>query len=347
MSPIDEHPVVFFELLETLGSERASPTERLVRYRVYPEARAALESLWPAARLGVIASDPEIRRDRLEEVLAAQELSGLLDPALLIAPGAHRNPFQVALQATGLAAGSGRVVYVGLDATLRTQARREGMLVAPHPALTRAVLSGEALRYVRLSVAESPALAQLPVVPLIPTREAEPRLYAIAAESALEALDAEILAADVGTTSLYVIQVSTDEENMDGSIREFLERLRANLPLVHKSPLGWMVAVPGELTGVGLLRVLHPPNAGHGHSYLLLPSLSLLRDREPLQLPETRPLSPDEKRVFSGIEEGRLRQLCRPWLEIQPRRRPPRFEPQPTGPALEPPKRSGGPDSEI
>ncbi len=314
MSPAATN-VVFFDLVETLGAERASfdGRRRLAEFHPYRGVRKTLDALRSVARVGVLVADPGITQERLVEVLeGAAEALGTFDDSLIVSsPPGVDDPFGRALAMAGLGDAPKRAVYVGLDATLRTRAVAAGMQVAPHPALAKAVLDGEDLQYVRLAAAPgldsqggwAALLSGRAIVPVDLTDEPDPVLYGIAASSALRGLgepvtEVEPLFAprDVAETSLYLLQVRDQEAAASAELRAFVESLRSAPERAHQTPHGWIVAVPGSS-----IDEFHPPDAGHGHTRVLLPSFAPLETRPAEGRLARRFLKPAEREGVEGL----------------------------------------------
>jgi hypothetical protein len=324
--------VVFFDLVETLGAERATwDGRRLAEFHPYRDVREILDSLRSVARVGVLVADRGITQQRLEQTLGgAAEVLGTFDDSLVVAaaPG-PADPFDRALAAAGLGHPPERAVYVGLDATLRTRALAAGMRAAPHPALARAVLDGEDLHYVRLAAPGlesqedwATVLAGRPIVPIDLTGEPDPVLYGIAAGSALHGLGEpvagiELLFAprDVAETGLYLLQLREAEVAASERLRDFVEGLRAAPERAYETAHGWIVAVPGSRS----LDEFHPPDAGHGHTRVLLPSFAPLERRSARGKLAPRQLEPAERdRVLEALESKHYRTHLGYWLDTVP-----------------------------
>lgn len=334
MSPTRD--VVLFDPLETLGSEMASSRAgRFEDFLVYPSARRLLDGLRERARLGVFSPDPEVPVDRLQELLRAGGLIPPIDPELVqVADRGGENPFVRISSESGLDADW--LVFVSLDAGQRTRALAAGLRVAPHLALVAAVLDRQSLHFARLSVADSepipdwaPLLNGLAAVPVLRIRAPEPVLYVITSRHALETLTSgtatqavrvESLGPPdfVARTTLLLLQVTREQVDADVGLQTFSAGLRAsNLPLVHETPGGWLVALPGDRS----IEELHPPpaGAGHGHIRVLLPDLSVLKPpvaRTPLRV---RDLQESERSVLGRIRAGALRGLERRFGPARPR----------------------------
>jgi hypothetical protein len=330
MSPTTEK-IVLIDPFGTLGTEIASRGRRFADFDVFPSARDQLDRLRARARLGVFSLDPEVPQKQLLRQLASKGLVPAIDPELVVvAQRDDPSPFEHLLSAAAL--NPDRVVFVALDAGQRKRAHDAGLRVAPHLALVAPLLAGNPLVYVRISVrrtqdaaeAEDPdwaaLLTNLAAVPVLKTRDPQPSLYAIASSVALRALlrdssvretfEIEVLGEPglPGTTTLYLLQVPREHARDDDDLYHFVTTLavRDDLPMVHETAEGWIFALPGDSS----LEDVHPPPEGadHGHTRILLPSLSVLerprRDRVDLR---TRPLRGDECEVLGHIDADFIR----------------------------------------
>jgi hypothetical protein len=89
-------------------------------------------------------------------------------------------------------------------------------------------------------------------------------------------------------------------------------------PRAHPTPNGWLVALASDRS----LEELHPPpaGAGHGHTRVLLPDLSVLK--QPALRGELRPrdLTSEERRMLGGLDAAALRRRLESWLGRAERR---------------------------
>ena len=328
MSPPSE--VVLFDFFGTIGSEvAASREQRLEDFLVYPSARRLLATLGERARLGVFSLDPAVPAGRLKSLLAAKALMPPIDPELVgVARRGDERPFERFVADPSRPADG--VVFGSRDAAPRTRAQAAGLRVAPHPALAAEVLAGESLHLVRVS-ARAPAarldwatlLSEFVAVPVLVTREPDPVAYAIASRRRLHAFsrstsgdefDIQELAGPevVAGASLIMLHVTREEAIADQELADFVEGLESSLPLAYETPHGWLVALPAERS----LEELHPPpaGAGHGHSRLLLPDLSVLKRRAVFSEFRPRDPSSEERRVLGELDAAALRRRMTSWF---------------------------------
>jgi len=309
-------PAVLFEL-GTLGVELAHPGgRRLAAFRVDPEARRRLEELAPHARLGVIASDPELGRERVAKALARAGLESVLDADLLVAGAEAEDVFAETIERLGATAGEERILYTGPDASRRLRAAEAGLVPVPHPLLLRPVLARETLRHVRLGGTEAgwrSLLRGQRLVPLLRIRRPAPALYAIAGSSTLEMLvagptAAQPLAGDPGTQALFLLQVTPEEAEHSRRLRAFLEELRRAERILEETPDGYLLALSGDVS----IDALHPPDSGHGHTRAGLPGIGLLQSPAPTGGLALRSLEDWERAELAGLDEGLLMEFWSP-----------------------------------
>jgi hypothetical protein len=304
--------VIFFDL-RALGVEVAAANgERMIDF--IPDARAldTVAELGGQRRLGVLAIDAGLSAEGAEATVFEGDLARLIDPTLrIITYPEDGDPFQRALAAAGLTDTPDRALYVGLDATHRTEALRVGMRVVAHPALARPVLEGRDLALVHAEVESLPAdgwgalFEGLPAVPIYLTRDAAPALYALAPPTAFDHLllagaRPRVLAGPdvLARGRFYLLQVDPRAVVSDPELRAFVARLRDELPMVELTPSGFLVSIPGG-RGIG---DFHPPKAGHGHTLLLDPNLASLLAPAPAGPVTLRALSPEEQIELAKLD---------------------------------------------
>ena len=314
----DARPAVFLELLGTVGFEAIRfEGPRLDRFHVRPHLRGVLEELAPHARVGVIASDPEIDRVQLQRALAESKLEPLLFPGLIVTGAALDARMGAALAAADLTANPARAIYVGLDATLRLHAVDRGWRAAPHPSLVRALLANDSLVFVRLDGSPASwraALVGRPVVPLLEARAPDAALYAVAARSAIDGLRAirdavTVLPGDPAVASLTL-------ESVDAPSAAFVDRLRDDdrVEFAIEEAGDLFLAVRGNV----LPGELHPPSARHGHTRVGHPDPLLLEPVATTGPLAGRALTPSEKGLFGQLDAVGYEQVLTSVLAASP-----------------------------
>jgi hypothetical protein len=285
---------VFFDIGGTLGAPTLSPDLRLERLDVYPDVPAILDDLRAAAvPLGVISNIGDATPENVAAATAALERAGIggffRDDLRIYGPKDDVPIFQRAAAAASLA--PGLAVFVGEDARERAVAARAGLRVAPHPRLARAVLEGDPLHYVRItipaSVAESPwraALLQQALVPLHVTGDRDSVVYAIASRPALAALfNMRLIVQTLGdeglpaTTDLYLLRddlaARSGRLTTEGQAASLLADDRRARRVLSSSLEGLHVALPGEES----IDDYHFDVSRHGHHLRLSADTGLLR----------------------------------------------------------------------
>jgi Zn-dependent M28 family amino/carboxypeptidase len=288
----------FFDV-EALGGLRfsASPA-RLLGLSAYPHLASVLPQLAARdVRLGVICRTPAVSAESLGAALAAAGINAFFDQDLLIfaADGAEReprSPFYLAAGRAGLLSSPGSCLLVSEDSVARGQELAAGWQVAPHPLLAQAVLEGDALWFVRITVplhraAESwhAALRGPALVPLRVSGEGGRTVLAIASGTALAELanaqfDVQPLGqeGDPASSDLYLTR--DDEAAGSGFLsgrgqfaQLFGQRNGGNQGLLlSASDEGILIRVPSERS----IEEFHFATAAHGHNLKLVPDPGLL-----------------------------------------------------------------------
>jgi bacterial leucyl aminopeptidase len=191
----------FFDIGETLGSARFSPhlPHRLERLDVYPQVPEVLQGLRDNdVRLGIVSNVGQEPAENVRRVLEDGEIYGFFDPDLLVYGEKNSSEvFRRAAELAGHSATPERCVYVGENRDERGYALEAGFRVAPHPRLALAVLSGDRLRCLRVTLPVGQrasdewreAIVSLPVVPIHVTGDNGTTVYAIATSGAASQLD--------------------------------------------------------------------------------------------------------------------------------------------------------------
>ena len=290
--------VAFFDV-DALGGLRfsASPA-RLLGLSAYPYLASVLQQLAARdVRLGIICRTPAVSAESLGAALAAAGINAFFDQDLLIfaADGVEReprSPFYLAAGRAGLLSSPGSCLLVSEDSVARGQALEAGWRVTPHPLLTQAVLEGDALWFVRITVpphraAEDwrAALRGLALVPLRVSGEGGRTVLAIASGTALAELanaqfDVQPLGQedDPASSDLYVIRddAAAGSGFLSGSgqfAQLFGQGNSANQGLLlSASDEGILIRVPSARS----IEEFHFATAAHGHNLKLVPDPGLL-----------------------------------------------------------------------
>ena len=299
----------FFDV-DALGALRFSaPPERLLGLSPYPYIASVLQQLADReVRMGIICSMPAVSAESLRAALAAAGIDTFFDQDLLIfaADGEERDPSALLDLAAGKVKSGGRrsraskslpsspgsCLLVSEDSVSRGQALAAGWQVTPHPLLAQAVLDGDALYFVRISVppyraAEEwrGALRGVALVPLRVSGEGGRTVLAIASGTALAALanaqfDVQPLGqkGDPASSDLYIIRddaaVGSGFLSTSGQFEDlFGEDNSANQGLLlSASDEGILIRVPFERS----IEEFHFDTAVHGHNLKLVPDVGLL-----------------------------------------------------------------------
>ena len=301
----------------------------------YPYLASVLQQLAAReVRLGIICSTPAVSAESLSAALAAAGINAFFDQDLLIfaGDGVEREPrasFYLAAGRAGLQSSPGSCLLVSEDSVARGQALAAGWRVAPHPLLTQAVLEGDALWFVRITVpphraAEEwrVALRGLALVPLRVSGEGGRTVLAIASGTALAELanaqfDVQPLGqeGDPASSDLYVIR--DDEAAGSGFLsgsgqfeQLFGQGNSANQGLLlSASDEGILIRVPSERS----IEEFHFATAAHGHNLKLVPDPGLLGSEADWRgqsrfeaLAAERDLTPAEAALIGQLTDARI-----------------------------------------
>ncbi|SFT86605.1 Peptidase family M28 [Geodermatophilus amargosae] len=277
--------VAFFDLGGTLASVALSPDgDRIADLTVYADVPEVLADLRRRGARGGIVSDPgPVPHEEVDRALEEAGLRSLLDPDLLVydrkdSPGVFE-------QAVARAGAVDRALFVGEDAGERAHALRAGLLVAPHPRLAVAVLEGDHLRYLRVSVPPAhagedwrAALGDLPLLPLHVTGRTGTTVHAIGTTSA---------AARLGDLGLEVDRLGAEDEPLTADLYLLRDDRRVDSGFLvpdgdRRPPSATAPAAPAVLaaTDDGLLvavpagrsvEAFHGGATRHGHDLKLSP----------------------------------------------------------------------------
>ena len=325
----------FFDVDALGGLRFSAPPARLLGLSAYPYLASVLQQLAAReVRLGIICSTPAVSAESLSAALAAAGINAFFDQDLLIfaADGVEREPrapFYLSAGRAGLLSSPGSCLLVSEDSVARGQALAAGWRVAPHPLLTQAVLEGDALWFVRITVpphraAEEwrAALRGLALVPLRVSGEGGRTVLAIASGTALAELanaqfDVQPLGqeGDPASSDLYVIR--DDEAAGSGFLsgsgqfeQLFGQGNSANQGLLlSASDEGILIRVPSERS----IEEFHFATAAHGHNLKLVPDPGLLgseadgRGQSRFEaLAAERDLTPAEAALIGQLTDARI-----------------------------------------
>jgi hypothetical protein len=337
----------FFDI-DALGALRFSASaEGLLGLSPYPYIASVLQQLADrGVRLGIICSMPGISAENLSAAVAAAGINSFFDQDLLIfaADGVERDPSALSHLAAdkakpgsrrgraskSLLSSPGSCLLVSEDSVARGQALAAGWQVTPHPLLAQAVLDGDALYFVRISVppyraAEEwrAALRRVAPVPLRVSGEGGRTVLAIASGSALAALaDAQFDVQPLGqkgdpaSSDLYIIRddaaigsgflsTSGQFEDLFGADNSANQGL-----LLSSSDEGILIRVPFDRS----IEEFHFDTAVHGHNLKLVPDLGLLSSEAELRgrtefeaLAAERDPTPAEAALIGQLTDARIR----------------------------------------
>jgi hypothetical protein len=289
---------VFFDLDSLGGLRLSAPPALLLALTAYPYVGSVLQQLVArGVRLGIICSAQAISVDTLSAALAAAGIDDLFEQNLRIFAGYHveRTPstsLHLAAAKAGLHSPPSSCLLVSEDSIIRGQALAAGWRTVPHLLLAQAVLDGDTLWFVRISVGAHlaraewrVALSTLAVVPLRVSGEGGRTVLAITSGTALAELanaqfDVQPLGQenDPASSDLYLIR--DDEaagsgflsgtgqfEQLFGQGNSTNQRL-----LLSASEEGILIRVPSERS----IEEFHFATAVHGHNLKLVPDPGLL-----------------------------------------------------------------------
>jgi bacterial leucyl aminopeptidase len=337
----------FFDV-DALGALRFSASPgRLLGLSPYPYLASVLQQLaHRKVRLGIICTMPAVSAESLSEVLTAAGINTFFDRNLLIfaADVVKKDPSALFHLAAGRAKPGGRrsstaskslpsspgsCLLVSEDSAARGQALAAGWRVAPHPLLAQAVLDGDTLWFVRITVPPyrageewRAALRGSALVPLQVSGEGGRTILAIASGTALAGLanaqfDVQPLgmADDPASSDLYVIR--DDEASGSGFLsgsgqfdQLFGPANKANQELLlSTSNEGILIRVPFERS----IEEFHFATATHGHNLKLVPDPALLSSEADLRgqsqfeaLAAERNLTPAEAALVGQLTDARI-----------------------------------------
>ena len=326
---------VFFDIGDTLASPvlGGSPP-RLTGLEVYPYVPGVLAQLAAGGvPLGLISNIGPVTPENVAAVtqaLADAQLASFFPETLRIY-GRKDSPdiFLRAAAAAGHADHPERCVFTGEDSSERSFALQAGMRVCPHPLLVSAVLQGEALRFVRITVPEENAgmdwrgqVLALGVVPAHVTGAESNTIYAVATASAAAQLDdlgflVDRLGAEGDPLATELFLFRDDQQQSSGfldptghSTAFFAQE--ASKEVLASTREGLIVAVPGGRP----VDSYHFADAQHGHTEKLVLDVSLLAPAEApagfaeevgLLMAGAAPLGPAEVEALNRIDGTLIR----------------------------------------
>jgi leucyl aminopeptidase len=297
---------VFFDIGGTLGSPNVSPSSRrFLALQVYPYVQGVLETLRKeGARLGIISNTGESdSTDSIRSVLEVAKIYAYFDPSLLLyssVEGLSKDSpefFKRAATRAGFSETPQRCLFVGEDSWERSTAVAAGFRVAPHPLLALAVLRGEKLKFIRITIpadqVDKPwanVMKNLSLVPLELSKINEIQVVAIATNAAIATLvnngfAVSQLPGDPAVSDVYFfhddLQSRTGFLVNEGQAEKFFADEKTAEWVQFSKEEGLYIALPaGESVEGYHLR------SEHGHTIKLIPDMSLL---EPFgQAPNTR-----------------------------------------------------------
>ena len=328
--------VAFFDVDALGGLRFSAPPARLLGLSAYPYLASVLQQL--AARDSTAGHHLQHAGGQRREPERSAGRGGhqrLLRPGPADlrrrrgGEGAAALPSTSAADRAGLLSSPGSCLLVSEDSVARGQALAAGWRVAPHPLLTQAVLEGDALWFVRITVpphraAEEwrAALRGLALVPLRVSGEGGRTVLAIASGTALAELanaqfDVQPLGqeGDPASSDLYVIR--DDEAAGSGFLsgsgqfeQLFGQDNSANQGLLlSASDEGILIRVPSERS----IEEFHFATAAHGHNLKLVPDPGLLGSEADWRgqsrfeaLAAERDLTPAEAALIGQLTDARI-----------------------------------------
>ncbi|MBD2564832.1 MULTISPECIES: M20/M25/M40 family metallo-hydrolase [Nostoc] len=292
---------IFFDIGNTLGAPRVSPTGKLLALVVYTYVPDVLRQLHDdGKRLGVISNIGNDTAENLERILEQSGILAFFEPNLLIYGSKDSSEiFRLAATQAELRATPDRCLFVGEDSKERSYAIEAGWRVAPHPRLASAILSGHHLRYLEITVPPEQSnqewqsvLRDLPIVPIHITSTRGTKVYAIA--SMITALSLDDLGFEVKRlgdldlplqTEMYLMrddrQIRTGFLVPEGQSASFFSNEEESTWVLSSTQEGLYVALPAGKS----IDQYHFEEAYHGHNLKLISNMSLL---EPLRVEVTK-----------------------------------------------------------
>jgi bacterial leucyl aminopeptidase len=321
----------FFDLGDTIANVAVSDTNDL-SLTVLPGARESLQALARAHhRVGLISNRGHIPEQAVRDALRAVNLYELFSEELIVF-GAKDHP-DIFRRATEIAqVPSVQCFFTGESPRERFFAIQAGYGgVSPHPVLTGAVIAGQALVYVVVTVTDDSRFGTWLASSrsFVPIRVAgtTPRLvYAIASVAELGTLREAGFGVDtLGepgaplTTDLYLVR--DDRPTPAGFSPEnhslsFLQETGKDHLLVHSAAEGSYLAIPWDRS----IEEIHFPDASHGHNDKLIPDPLLLEpfrgNKRPTFAPgfgEVDELSPAVVEALKIITPDLIKRLHEPY----------------------------------
>ena len=167
--------VVFFDIVNTLGSPKLTPESLLIALNAYIYVPNVLRQLQEEdIRLGVISNIGNDTAENVERVLEKLGILAFFDPDLLIyEPKYSPEIFRNAATQAGLSTTSEHCLFVGEDSIEHHYAIEDGWRAVSYPLLVMDMLKGRHLRYITLGMSAEQAnsdwqnpLRDLPIVPI-------------------------------------------------------------------------------------------------------------------------------------------------------------------------------------
>ena len=326
----------FFDLGDTLANVAVSDTNDLT-LTVLPGARESLQALASSHhKVGLISNRGDIPEENVRNALRAVNLYQLFSEELIVF-GAKDGP-DIFRHAAGIAQlPPVQCFFTGESPRERFFAIQAGYGgVSPHPVLTGAIIAGQALVYVAVTVTDAARFGTWlasgrSFVPIRVTGTAPRHIYAIASVTEVESLRAagfEVSTlGDPGaplTTDLYLVRddrpppagLSAENHSLN-----FLQETGKDHLLIHSGAEGSYLAIPWDRS----IEEIHFPNASHGHNDKLIPDPLLLDPFRPNKAPafaprlgEVEQLSPAVVEALKIITPELIKRLHEPYAGFTP-----------------------------
>jgi leucyl aminopeptidase len=326
----------FFDLGDTIANVAVSDTND-PSLTVLPGARESLQALARSHhKVGLISNRGHIPEETVRDALRTVNLYGLFSEELIVF-GAKDGPDIFRHAADIAQAPPVQCFFTGESPRERFFAIQAGYGgVSPHPVLTGAVIAGQALVYVAVTVTDASRFGIWLASgrSFVPIRVAgtTPRLvYAVAAVPELETLrEAGFEVSTLGepgaplTTDLYLVRddrpIPAGFSREDHS-RSFLQETGKDHLLIHSTPEGAYLAMPWNRS----IEEIHFPNASHGHNDKLIPDPLLLEPFRVNKAPafarefgEIEQLSPAVVQALKIITPDLIKRLHEPYAGFAP-----------------------------